>query len=135
MKNIYYKIWVDTIVSINKKPQRKNDWKFYSMFFMTILTALNLITIIMWLGYLGIKTLYIKIDVFPGDILDSFASFIIEFALPCFFVNYFLIFFKNRYKKLTEKYGDRKGKFFLAYLFCSIAIFIIPVLFYWWMHK
>lgn len=134
MRNLYYKIWVDIIIGIKKNPQHKNDWKYFSMFFMTILTSLNLMTIIMWLGYFDIKTFLIEIEALPGTMLDSFVSFIIQFALPCFILNYFLIFHKERYKKLVEKYTYRKGKVFLTYMFSTIGIFIMPVLFYWWLH-
>jgi hypothetical protein len=134
MRNLYYNIWVDTIVNIKKNPQRKSDWKFYSMFFMTILTSLNLITVLMWLGFLGLKTNFLKINVFPGTMLDSFAMYLIQFGLPCFLLNYFFVFYKDKYKKLIEEHTDRKGKLFLIYLFGTIGVFIIPVLFYWWLY-
>jgi hypothetical protein len=134
MKDLYYRIWIDLIIGIKKNPQHRNDWKFFSMFFMTILTSLNLMTVIMWLGYFGIKIYIIKIEALPGTMLDSFASFLIQFALPCFIINYLLIFYKEKYKILIERYADRIGKSFLTYLFSTIGIFLIPVLFYWWLH-
>lgn len=134
MRKLYYKIWVDTIVNIKKNPQHKSDWKFYSMFFMTMLTSLNLITVLMWLGFLGLKTNFLKISIFPGTMLDSFAMFLIQFALPCILLNYFFIFHRGKYKKLIEEHADRKGKLFLIYMFGTIGVFIIPVLFYWWLY-
>lgn len=134
MRNLYYNIWVDAIVNIKKNPQHKHDWKFYSMFFMTILTSLNFITVLMWLGFLGLKTTSLKINVFSGTILDSFAIYLIQFALPCFLLNYFFIFYKDKYKRLIEEHEDRKGKLFLIYLFGTIGVFIIPVWFYWWLY-
>lgn len=139
MRNLYYNIWVDAIVNIKKNPQRKNDWKFYSMFFMTILTSLNLGTVLMWIGSLGYNTKMFRInlfhiDFFPGTMLDSFAMYLIQFGAPCFLLNYFFVFYKDKYKKLIEEHTDRKGKLFLIYLFGTIGVFIIPVLFYWWLY-
>jgi hypothetical protein len=134
MKNLYYRIWVELIVVIMKNPQNKNNWLFYSMFFMTMLCSINLLTILLWLGAIGIKTNFLKITLFPGTMLDSFAMFVIQFALPCFLLNYFLIFYKEKYKKLIERYTEKKGKLFLIYMLSTIGAFIIPVLFYWWLH-
>lgn len=56
----------------------------------------------MWLGALGFKTNILNIDIFPGTMLDSFTMFLIQFALPCFMLNYFSIFYMGRYKQLLE---------------------------------
>jgi len=50
-----------------------------------------------------LKIPLLKIDIFPGNLLDSFVAFSIEFALPFGMLNYFLIFHKDRYKKIVEK--------------------------------
>ncbi len=34
MKGLYYKIWADLITGIQKNPEHKNDWRYYSMFLM-----------------------------------------------------------------------------------------------------
>lgn len=139
MKKLFYRIWIDVIVNIRKNPQHKNNWIFYSMFIMTMLVALNVMTVIMWIGYGGANTgLFqlnlLEIDFFSGTMLDSFSMFLLQFALPSFLFNYFTIFHKNRYKRLIEKYSDRKGRTLVAYMFITIGLFIIPVLFYWWLH-
>lgn len=139
MKSLFYRIWIDAIVNIKKNPQHKNDWKFYSMFIMTMLIAINMMTILMWIGYWGFNTSLFriklfKIDLFHGTMLDSFVMFLIQFALPSFLFNYFSIFYKGKYKKLIVKYSDRKGRVLVVYVFGTIGLFIVPVLFYWWLH-
>lgn len=139
MKKIFDRIWVDAIINIRKNPQHKNNWKFYSMFIMTMLVALNVMTVLMWIGYGGenaglFHLNLLKIDFFPGTMLDSFAMFLLQFALPSFLLNYFSIFRKHRYVRLIEMYSDRKGRTLVAYMFITIGLFIIPVLFYWWLH-
>lgn len=139
MRNLFYKIWVDVIVNFHKNPQVKSSWKFDSMFIMSMLVALNIMMIFMWIGFLGIHTNLFKIpsleiDFFPGTMLDSFTMFFLQYALPSLLLNYFLIFHKEKYKHLIKKYSDYKGKLFMVYMFATIGIFFIPVLFYYWLY-
>lgn len=79
------------------------------LIFNTHINALNYWILIIWLKYFNIFTLpSIQIDVFPGHILNSFSEFVIEFALPFGIINYFLIFYNNRYVKIVEKYSNIK---------------------------
>lgn len=135
MKGLYYKIWADLIMGIQKNPEHQNDWRYYSMFLMTTLVSLNLLTLVMLLGIFKVKVFFITTEFLPGTILDSFVSGLIQFVLPSFILNYFLVFHREKYKKVVVKYKDRKGKIFLPYLFSSIGAFIIPVLIYWLLHK
>lgn len=135
MKGLYFKIWADLIIGIQKNPERKNDWRYFSMFLMTTLISLNLFTLVMLLSIFKVKVFFITIEVLPGTILDSFFSGLIQFVLPSFILNYFLVFYREKFKKFVFKYKDRQGKIFLPYLFISVGAFIIPVLFYWWFHK
>jgi hypothetical protein len=126
MKNIYYSIWVDAIVNIERNPKHRKDWKFFTMFYMTLLNALNFGVILMLLGYfLKINVIWIRIMIFPGTLLNSFVSFIIQFAFPFILLNYIMIFAGDRYNGLIKKYSDKKGKLFAAYLVSSIGAFIL----------
>ena len=134
MKNIYYSIWVDAIVNIEKNPKHKKDWKFFSMVYMTLLNALNFGVVLMLLAYIfNFKVIWVKFSILPGTMLNSFASFIIQFAIPFILLNYVLIFYRNKYKGLIQKYSDKKGKLFAAYLLSSIGLFIAFVITYMWL--
>jgi hypothetical protein len=134
MKNIYYSIWVDAIVNIEKNPKHRKDWKFFSMVYMTLLNALNLGVILMILAYIfDLKVIWVSFTILSGTILNSFASFIIQFAMPFILLNYVLIFYRNKYKGLIQRYSDMKGKLFAAYLLSSIGLFIACVITYMWL--
>lgn len=122
-------------MGIKKNPEHKNDWRYYSMFLMTTLISLNLLTLVMLLGIFKVKVFFFATEVLPGTILDSFVSGLIQFVLPSFILNYILVFHREKYKKVLVKYNDRKGRIFLPYLFISVGAFIILVLFYWLLHK
>lgn len=135
MKNIYYLIWVDAIVNIERNPKHKKDWKFFSMVYMTLLNALNLGVVLMSLAYIfNLDVIWVKFTILPWAMLNSFASFIIQFAIPFIFLNYILIFYRGRYKGLIQKYSDKKGKLFAAYLLSSIGLFVVCVITYIWLR-
>lgn len=134
MKYIYYSIWVDAIVNIKKNPKHKKDWKFFSMVYMTLLNALNLGAVLMLLAYfLKVEVIWVRLTFLPGTMLNSFVAFMVQFAMPFILFNYVLIFHKNKYKGLIQRYSDKKGKLFAAYLLGSIGLFIACVITYIWL--
>ncbi len=134
MKNYYYLIWADAIRSIRKNKPNKTDWKLSLFVLITMSNSLNLMTIIVWLKFFDILSYVVKIDVFPGTMLDSAAGFLIQFASPFIILNYFLIFYKNRYEKIIERYPNIKGKPGFIYCMCSIFIGVSSILIYGIFH-
>ncbi len=131
MKNFYYLIWVDAIVGFRKNnPTMRYDWKFTVFVTNTTCNALNLFTIEVLLNIFGIKTFLVKIDIFPLPLLNSFAGFVIQYASIFIILNYFLIFRKERYKILIQKYPNKNGKLAMAYGISSALIgFILMILY------
>lgn len=122
MNNFYYMVWSDAILSFRKHNPKRRDWKSTLFIFITWMHALNFWIILLWMKYFNILSIpLIKIDVFPGKLLDEFFAFTIEFALPFGILNYFLIFYNNRYEKITQKYKDIKFRYAPIYSF-TIAI-------------
>lgn len=137
--NLYYRIWVDAIVKLRSRPQNAGLWKIFAMTFISMAMALNLVLILFIINDLGIikGIAKIPIDVFPGSRIDGFFSFFLSYLLPFLLLNYFLIFYKNRYKELVKRYPSYDGKVFLRYFLGSlgallgyflIAIFIVQVI-------
>ncbi|MGV8095646.1 MAG: hypothetical protein AB2L24_27670 [Mangrovibacterium sp.] len=130
MKNIFYLIWVDAIVGFRNHNPTRTDWKIALFIIQTTCNALNLWTILLWLKYFEIFSFIIKIDIFPGTILNSAAGFIVQFASPFILLNYFLIFYNDRYEKLIEKYPHKKGKLAMIYTICSALIGFVSMILY-----
>jgi hypothetical protein len=134
--NIYYKIWVDCIVKARSIPANKNNWKRFTMIFMSMAMALNFMLImgVFQRKIIGISFYHLKVDIFRGTKLDAFISFFILFLLPMLLINYFFILRQNRYEILIEKYKSHNGKLFFAYFLTSLAIplmlLIISQIFY-----
>lgn len=131
MKNIYYLIWSDAILSIRKHHPHKSNWKIAIFVFITSMHAFNLWMVLLWLKYFGIFVLPpFNIDVFPGDMIDGFLSFAIEFASPFIILNYFLIFHNNRYEKIVAKYKDVKVRYGVVYsIVMTLGAFFSAILY------
>jgi len=100
MRNLYYLYWVDAIVGYRKNIPNSIDWKFTVFTISTVCNALNLFVILLWLKFFNIFSFKFEINIFPGTMLNSATKFIILFASPFIILNYFLVFYKDRYKKL-----------------------------------
>lgn len=129
--NIYYSICVDAIVNIKKNPMHKKDWKFFSMFCMTLINTLNLGFVLMLVHFFfHVNIIWVRITIFPLASLNSLVSYTIQFASPFILLNYVLIFYRKRYKRLIIRYPDKEGKLFAAYLLISILLFVALIISY-----
>ena len=116
MKNIYYLIWADSILSIKKYHPQKTNWKITVFILNTLINALSLWIILIWLKYFKVFSITpFRLDIFPGTLIDGFLVFTIEFALPFVILNYFLIFYNDKYKKIIAKYPSPPEKVALIY--------------------
>jgi len=131
MSNIYYLYWVDSISRIRKHHPNMKDWKFRVFFINTWANALNCWIILIWLKYFEIFQIeLIKLDLFPGDLLDKFFSFSIVFFLPSGLLNYFFIFYKDKYKTLMNRYPSPKYPYALIYgMTMILGAFITAVIY------
>jgi len=127
---LYYKIWVDGIVKLRSRPQNAGLWKFFAMTFTSMAMALNLVLILFILSDLGIVDGIFKVPVnfFPGTRVDAFFSFFVSYLLPFLLLNYFLIFYKERYKELTNRYPYYGGKLYLKYFLGSLGVFLAYII-------
>jgi hypothetical protein len=122
MRNYYYIFWADAIQRIRTFHPQKKDWKISIYVLNSWIHALNLFIVFLWLKYFHILTIKLPaINIFPGDMIDKFLSFAVVFATPFFILNYFLIFHRDRYKKIVDKYYIKDGNYALPYTF-TIAL-------------
>jgi len=133
--NLYYKIWVDTIVRLRSLPQNEKMWKFYAITFISMAMAINIAVFMAVLqrNILGYFFYDIRISFLEGTRTGSFLSFFILFLLLPLLINYLLIFRNNRYEKLIKKYRHYNGRLFMSYFLISLFLpFILLFLGYWW---
>lgn len=121
MRNYYYIYWADAIQRIRKFHPQKKNWKTSIYVFNSWIHALNLFIVFLWLKYFHLLTVKLpEINIFPGDMIDGALSFALVFATPFFILNYFLLFHKDRYKKIVDKYHVENGNYAGPYSFTII---------------
>ncbi len=82
MKNFYYLIWANAILSIRKYHPEMGDWKFRTFFLFTVVQAINMWIIFIWTKYLDLHNIQlIKIDILLGSFIDNTIAFFIVFIL------------------------------------------------------
>ncbi len=130
MLSIYYKIWVDAIVFEQTKNGERRNWRIYTLFPISMLQGINMLTIFFVVSALTNKKipLFFDVAIFSVKPLNSFFSFAITLFFPFIILNYFLIIYNDKYEGLIERYKDYNGKLYLKYFLFSVGIFIIPII-------
>jgi len=130
MKGIYYLFIIDTIKSNRKNNTYGNNWKKIGLFMISFIHSINLFTIYTWINIFGGNIPLLKIDFLKGTAINSAIAFFIQFFLGIFIIDYFLIFYKDRYLKYMDKYKDRNGKFGVYYTIISLLVAVFSTILY-----
>lgn len=131
--NLYYILWFDLIrKAINEKRftnVNKTIWIWKSLIFVSIAMALNLVLLMLLFEkyVVGYYFYHLKFDFLPQRINNIF-TYLILYIFPFLFLNYLLIFRKDRYKKIINKYRYYNGNLFLCYYIFSMMLPVILVL-------
>lgn len=107
-KNFYYQSWVTFIQSNFRKNGNESGWKFRMLISVSSIYGIALFSL------LFVLKLLFKLDNFntpdfhilPLPVLNGAFSFFLVFIFPFVLLNYLLIFFHNRYKKLILKHKE-----------------------------
>lgn len=124
----YYKVWIECIIRLKKQHLVSSNWKRDSMLIMTFLMSFNLFTIMMITQY-RIGSFFFKLNVnnFPPSV-DFVVTLFFLYFLPILFLNYFLIFYKNKYENLIILFSKNKLNFLYGYILFSI---FTPLIIFW----
>ncbi len=130
MLSIYYKIWVDAIVSERAKKGDQGSWKAFTIIPISILQGINLLTLIFVIRIITNKGIPVMLSMgmFRERAINTFFVGILTFFVPFVILNYLLIFYNERYQNLIKKYNDKQGKLYRNYFFWSAGVIVIPLL-------
>ena len=131
---LYYLIWTDFLVGRAKNRPDIDNWKFQVFVIMTWLNSLNLWALFSFLKILGIGTFLLKLSFMEGTRVNSAIAFFIRFALVFCLINYFLIFYKDRYKRIIREYLYSEGKIIRNYILITAgsSLFTAFILFFFY---
>jgi hypothetical protein len=129
MLKLYYKIWVDAIVTAKSTKTESKNWRIITIIPISLLQGVNLFTIFYWVKAVFNRNLplFIGVEIFHADAINSFISIIATFFVPFVILNYLLIFNNDRYKELMTTYKDDGGKPYKKYILLTLGVAIIPV--------
>jgi len=128
---LFYLIWSDAILSFKKHNPKMKNWEVRLFLLLSFIFALNSWIVLLWLKFFDLFEVALPtINIFPGRILNSFIGFVIMFVLPFAIINYFLIFYRNRYLYITEKYKNHNTKYALYYCLSILAMTVLSAFLY-----
>jgi len=125
-------LWADAFWrQIKYHPKEKDEvGKVFNSF--TLINAVNLGTVIIWITMLygKIEFLQIQFNIFPGTVLNKVFWFLIFFYFPFAIINYFFVIRKKIYIKIKNEYKTEGKGYFVHYGFISVFLFFVTVLIY-----
>jgi hypothetical protein len=107
----YYLLWADAIYA-GKSGGYKDNWQYKGLFIMSVVMFLIIRTpfILMHNEYMWLRI--------PGwsesEVLSNFQNGI-NWCLPFVILNYFLIFYKDKWKEIEKKYPHSNKKLFFTF--------------------
>jgi len=123
IKDIYYGVWSDLILGLQKKPKAWKYNKWYALFIMSFCFGFNYVPILFLLPKdLDPLVWFREFHFLSSDFLDTLLHGLILFLLPGHILHYFLVFYKKKYERFTKEYPFRKGKLFINYMSLSLII-------------
>lgn len=129
IKDLYYGIWLDLILGLQKNKQTWKTNKWFFLFFMSFLFGMHYFPYLMFLPKsINFISLFLDITFFENSVLDRISHGLIIFLFPGLILHYILIYHKKRYIVLADKYKFRNGKLFIRYVTISVILFCIPYL-------
>lgn len=127
--DIYYKIMVGSIIKNKKLPANRDHWKTNSLTIVSITMGAQFWLLIMLFEIFKVNVFSFynfNLDIFSGERLDGMLKGTILFFLPFFIINYFLIFWRDRYKIIIKKYDSNDNeKYYMIYAGGTFLILFI----------
>jgi hypothetical protein len=127
---LYYKIWVDAIITERAKKLEGKNWKLYTIIPISLLQGINLFTFFYWMKTVVNRNLplFFGVDIFNARLINGFISIILTLFIPFIIFNYLLIFNNDRYEELIAKYKSKREKFYKKYTLVTLGLLIVPII-------
>jgi hypothetical protein len=130
MLRLYYKIWVDAIITEKAKRVEARSWQLYTLIPISLLQGINLFTFFYWMKIVVNRTLplFFPVNIFNARLINDFISIVITLFIPFVLLNYLLIFNNDRYTQLIIKYKPGNKKIYKKYSMITIGLLVIPLI-------
>ncbi|MEO7173906.1 hypothetical protein [Flavobacterium sp.] len=126
MIKIYYKICVDFIVK--SKDTNEKNWKFATIMYLSAFLGITLMSVIIILEKTIPSLNYLLFGHKIYELLyNQKLAAVLFFFFPALIINYFLLFYKNRYEVLLQKDKPNNGKYIIRFMIFSILLVLICI--------
>jgi len=134
MTNFYYVLWSDAINWSRSSIKTIGVWKIQTLGFITLAMAFNIGVIILLIEKImdyNLSIFNLTLEVSNSKKINGFLGAFLVFYTPALVINYFLIFYKNKWAVIRKKYPHKNGRIYKNYILLSlsplIALFILAV--------
>lgn len=128
MIKVYYKMMVSSVYTSRKSAVLNDIWKFTCIFYPSIAMASNVILVLLIINNNFDDSILKKLNVeyISKPEFNFFINLFLHLVLPLVITNYYLVLYKNKYKKLIESYPNSFNKKAITiYLILSILSLLV----------
>lgn len=114
---------VSSIYTAKKSAVLNDIWKFACVFYPTIAMTVNIILVLLLINNHLDNTIFQKLSIEYTIIpkINFLYNLLLHLIIPLFIFNYYMILYKDKYKKLIKTYKNSYNKKIItAYLLISI---------------
>jgi hypothetical protein len=136
MRNFYYSIVSSSLVGA--KSSDPNSFRITAYIIISVISCLNLFTVNMWLNALGICDMMnlVEVDIISKkSLLSGQIRGLLNYGVLSLIINYFIVYYKNNYKLILEKYPQKNGKLIIYYTATTILIMILTAIVLKWLRS
>jgi hypothetical protein len=126
MMKYYYLLWADAIHAA-KSGHYKNDWQFKTGFAMSVLMFINVKTIQAWFK---MDFMWLNIPGWAETRHLQSPLNLINWWLPFALINYYFIFYKDKWKDIEKKYPHSNKKLIWVYFPLTMILGFGTVVFF-----
>ena len=128
MMYYYYVLWSDAINWSRSSIKTIGIWKMQTLGFITFAMSFNIGVISLLIDKIisyNLSIFNLTVEFSSSEKINGFLGAFLVFYFPPLVINYFLIFYKNKWVLIRKKYPHKNGRIYKYYILLSLSPLII----------
>jgi len=130
IKRLYFEIFADALEAASKNKEAlfgPKEQRFYTLLIFSLAQGLNVALLLLIISkFIRLNNIFLLINVFPGNYLDTAISGFVSLVLPFLIINYLMVFQNMTYLKYKNNRKIKsKGWALMIYFIGSAGAFIL----------
>lgn len=121
----YYRLWSDAINWARSSIRTIGVWKMLTLGLITLAMSFNIGILCLAIEQVAgnkILIFHLKVQVTKSQSINGFLGATLLFYLPPLLINYFLIFYQEKWKEIRKTYPHKNGKMYKRYVMISVVL-------------